>query len=261
MTAFGQKRPFLTILLIPKVEEARVILSDIAANPWRLIFKALAIYAAAAWAVVEVIDFAISRYGLSRLLLDIAVLVAFGGGMVTAVLAWFHGDSGRQRVTKSEFITVGAIVLATAAGVTFLALRNPIAPFEQLEGFRLSLELRNHGDARDESYYFSVGPLETSHFDDSQGALFNLAPTEGFVEGPNANVKFSGHPVLILAPEDSEWMTVTFVLPFEPTEISNLLERGSLHNNLNFRTKGIDVAIDSQVELLKQPSGIAFRVE
>lgn len=234
---------------------------DIRANPWRLIFKAIAIYAAAAWAAIEVIDFAISRYGLSRLLLDVAVLVAFGGGMVTAVLAWFHGDSGRQRVTKLEFVTVGTIVLATAAGVTFLALRNPIAPFEELEGFRLSLELRNVGDARDDSYYFSVGPLETSHFYDSRGAIFNLAPTEGFVEGPNANVEFSDHPVLMLSPDNSEWMTVTFILPFEPTEISNLLERGSLHNSLNFRTKGVEITIDSQVELLKQPSGIVFRVE
>lgn len=87
------------------------------ANPLRTIFKALVIYAAAAWAAIEVIDFAISRYGLSRLLLDAAVLVAFGGGMVTAVLAWFHGDSGRQKVTTPEIMTISTIVLATAAGV------------------------------------------------------------------------------------------------------------------------------------------------
>ena len=236
-------------------------LPDIPTSPWRVISKALAIYAAAAWAAIEVIDFAISRYGLSRLLLDIAVLVAFGGGMVTAVLAWFHGGSGRQRATKSELITVGTIALATAAGVAFLALRNPIAPFEQLEGYRLSLELRNAGDARDESYYFSVGPMETSHFYDSRGALLNLAPTEGFIQGPKANVEFRDHPVLMLAPEDSEWMTVTFVLPFEPAEISDLLDRGNLHNSLNFRTKGLDMAIDSEVELHEQPSGIVFRVE
>jgi len=225
-----------------------------------MIIKALAIYAAAAWAAIEVVDFAISRYGLSRFLLDAAVLVAFGGGMVTAVLAWFHGESGHQKATKSEIVTIGTIVLATAAGVTYLAVRNPIAPFENLDGYRLSLEFRSKGDARQERYNFSVSPIETSHFSDAPQAIYNLAPIEGHIEGPNTSVEFKEHPVLMLAPHDSEWMTVTFVLPFEPAEISSLLDQGSRHDALKFSTKGINVSIDSKVELLKQPSGITLRV-
>ncbi len=229
-------------------------------NSWRTIFKALAIYAAAAWAIIEVIDFAISRYGLSRLLLDAAVLVAFGGGMVTAVLTWFHGESGPQKTTRSEIATVLTIVLATVVGVTYLAVRNPIAPFEKLDGYRLTLELRNVGDDREGSYYFSVGPMESSHFSDATGSIYNLSPAEGFIEGPNANVEFRDHPVLMLAPDESEWMFVTFVLPFEPVEITDLLKLGNVHESLSLRTKGINVMIDSGVELLEQPSGITIRV-
>ena len=59
---------------------------------WRSVFKAVIIYEAGAWASIEVVDFAVTKYGLSRSLLDTSVVIALGGGMITAVLAWYHGS-------------------------------------------------------------------------------------------------------------------------------------------------------------------------
>ncbi len=200
---------------------------DKLSNTWRSVFKAIAIYAAAAWAIIQVIDFAVSNYGLSRLLLDTAVLVSFGGGMITVVLAWFHGEPGSQKFKVPEFAIIISVIVATAAGVTYLAIRDPTAPFKALEGYRLILELRNIGDEQDEDYNFSVGPLESTEI--SEGMMYNLAPVDGSIEGPDVEVNFEDYPVMMLAPTDSEWMKVTFVLPFEPADITDLLKTGTFH--------------------------------
>lgn len=227
-------------------------------NTWRSIFKATAIYAAAAWAVIEVIDFAVSKYGLSRLLLDISVLVAFGGGMITAVLAWFHGEAGTQKVRVSEIATVLSIVLATAGGVAYFALQDPAAPFNDLDGFRLRLEFRDVGIESDGSYYFSVGPVETSY--QSAEMMLNLAPDEGFFEGPSVRIEFEKHPVMFLAPSESEWVTVVFVLPFEPVELANLRKSGSFHDSLRFRTRSLSADIGARIEITEQASGATIRL-
>lgn len=227
-------------------------------NTWHSIFKATAIYAAAAWAVIEVIDFAVSKYGLSRLLLDTSVLVAFGGGMVTAVLAWFHGEAGPQKAKVSEIATVLSIVLVTAGGVAYLALRDQTAPFNDLDGYRLRMEFRDVGIESDGRYYFSVGPLETTK--QSAGMMFNLAPDEGFFEGPSVRVDFEKHPVMFLAPSESEWVTLTFVLPFEPVELASLRKSGSFHDSLRFRTKRLSADIGTRIEITEQTSGATIRV-
>jgi len=235
-------------------------ISERLSNTWRSIFKAMAIYAAVAWAIIEVIDFAVSKYGLSRLLLDTAVLVAFGGGMVTAVLAWFHGESGPQKAKASEITTVISIILAIGAGVIYLAMRDPIAPFNDLEGYRLTFEFRDVGDERDEKYLFTVGPLASSEILESAGVIYNLTPDEGFIEGPNVEVEFKGHPVMMLAPAESEWMIVTFVLPFEPVEIANLHKSGTVHDGLKFSTRNLNAIIDTGIEIIEQPSGATIRL-
>jgi len=56
----------------------------------RILFRTVTVYAAGAWAAVEIVEFAVRQYGLSQILVDAAVVVAFGGGMVAAVLVWFH---------------------------------------------------------------------------------------------------------------------------------------------------------------------------
>ena len=227
-------------------------------NSWRSILKAIAIYAAAAWAIIQVIDFAVSNYGLSRLLLDAAVLVSFGGGMVTAVLAWFHGESGPQKTNAPEIAIIISIIVATTAGVSYLAMRDPTSPFNDLEGYRLTLELRDNGDEQDEYHHFSMGPLASSEY--SEEFMYNLAPHGGSIEGPNVEVKFEEHPVMMLAPADSEWMKVTFVLPFEPVDVADLLKIGTFHDSAKIGTRNLSVIIEVGFEIIEQQSGVTIRL-
>jgi hypothetical protein len=91
--------------------------SDATRNVLRSVFKALVIYTAGAWALIEVVDFAVEKYGLNRLVLDISVLAAFGGGLITAVIAWFHSEPYRQHGTRTETLIVATLVLSITAGV------------------------------------------------------------------------------------------------------------------------------------------------
>lgn len=224
---------------------------------WRAMIKALAIYIASAWAVIEVIDFAVDRYGLNRLLLDSAVLIAFGGGMVTVVLAWFHGSPGSQKTRFSEVAIIATISVATIIAVTSLALRDPMTAFNALEGYRISFEFSSRG-LEIEQYTFSTGPLETTRIFNS--GMYHLEPDEGSVDGPGVKLRFKNHPVLLMTPADSEWMTVTFVLPFKPAELAEIGASGRVRDGLNFRTKNLSAIIESNVEIVDQASGTTFKV-
>ena len=97
------------------------------------LFKAVAVYAAGAWVAVEVVDFAVQQYGLSTFLVDAAVIVAFGGGMMTAVLVWFHGEPGSQRIQTGKLIVLVSVGIATAAGLFIVGTADPLEEFRQRE--------------------------------------------------------------------------------------------------------------------------------
>ncbi len=72
-------------------------------------------YVAAAFALLQAIDIVATRFGwpdtVERLLI-IAICVGF---FVTLLLAWYHGDQGRQRASGTELLLV-ALVLAVGGG-------------------------------------------------------------------------------------------------------------------------------------------------
>jgi TolB-like protein len=72
-------------------------------------------YVAAAFAALQGIDIVATRFGwpdtVERLLI-IAICVGF---FVTLLLAWYHGDQGRQRASGTELLLV-ALVLAVGGG-------------------------------------------------------------------------------------------------------------------------------------------------
>ena len=72
-------------------------------------------YIAAAFAFLQGIDIVAARFGLPdsvERLLIIAICVGF---FVTLLLAWYHGDQGRQRASGTELLLV-ALVLAVGGG-------------------------------------------------------------------------------------------------------------------------------------------------
>ncbi len=58
----------------------------------RRMFQTLVIYAGAAWVIVEVTDFAVSNYDLSRKPLELVVFHLVLGLPAAMVVAWFHGE-------------------------------------------------------------------------------------------------------------------------------------------------------------------------
>ena len=73
------------------------------------------IYLGVAWGLTEFTDFAVGTYGLSRKLLDVLLLLLVFGFPAAIVLAWNHGERGRQTVTRGELLLL--TTLAVLAGI------------------------------------------------------------------------------------------------------------------------------------------------
>ena len=96
------------------------------AAPWlkklrerKLVQWAIA-YGAGAWLVLQVLDTIGPRWGLTEWhtrVLDIVLVVGF---FVALVLAWYHGEQGRQRVSGPELLIVGALLLIGGIALQYL---------------------------------------------------------------------------------------------------------------------------------------------
>ena len=224
----------------------------------RILLRAVAVYAAGAWVAIEVVDFAVRQYGLSQFLVDAAVVVAFGGGMVTAVLVWFHGASGRQRIRVAEVLVICGIVIATASVLFYLVSASPTKEFDSLPGYRLVLEFRFSGQSDTEDFHISMSPMESTK--GIPGGMLNLAPEDGHIRGPIIQAQFEGHPALFVDSPDSDFVRVVFVLPYEPTDLSELIALGSTHDSATINTDGLSIEIQSNISIQRQASGTTIQL-
>lgn len=84
-------------------------------------------YVAGAWVVLQLLDVVAEPWGIgSGLLLAAQILLAFGF-FATLVLAWYHGEQGRQRVSGPELLMLAAL-LVIAGGVIVLVRGDGEAP-------------------------------------------------------------------------------------------------------------------------------------
>jgi TolB-like protein len=81
----------------------------------KLVQWALA-YLAGAWVVLQVMDVLAEPLGLSAPFQLGVVVVVTAGFFVTLVLAWYHGEKGRQRVSGPELMMI-TVLLVIAGGV------------------------------------------------------------------------------------------------------------------------------------------------
>jgi hypothetical protein len=226
----------------------------------RLLVKAVVVYAAGAWAAIEVVDFAVTKYGLSQWLLDAAVIVAFGGGMITAVLTWYHGPQGQQKITRPEAIIVTTLVVSTAASVIYLVDRGPTAKFDRLDGYRLSFEFSQ------ENYSEGSEPMKSFFIDQMLGLeivdedfFFSLEAPRAEIHGPSLDVVAELVPVMYRGLANEELVTITFVLPFAPEALMALWQSGAAHNELEIDQGNFDVSIREPFELRENLDGMAIR--
>jgi TolB-like protein/thioredoxin-like negative regulator of GroEL len=86
----------------------------------RKLFQWALAYAAGAWVLFEVSDAVGGRWQLPNVFFQGLSVVLVVGFFVTLVLAWYHGEKGRQRVSGMELVLVAALLTIGAGAVGLL---------------------------------------------------------------------------------------------------------------------------------------------
>ncbi len=68
-------------------------------------------YAAGAWVLLQVLSLLIGAYHWPDSVLRIAIGISVIGFVITAVLAWYHGERGMQRATRAEITLLATIAV------------------------------------------------------------------------------------------------------------------------------------------------------
>lgn len=86
-------------------------------------------YLAGAWAVLESAGYVGDQFGWPNVVGQILIVAVGFGFLITLVLAWYHGEKGRQRVSGPELVMVAALLVVAAATLSMLRIRDPGAAF------------------------------------------------------------------------------------------------------------------------------------
>ena len=87
-----------------------------------------AVYAGGAWLMLEATDFFVDNYALSPRLLDIAVLLIVLGFPAALIIAWYHGEKGRQQVARTEASLLVTLAVLAAIGTYRISVAEEIRP-------------------------------------------------------------------------------------------------------------------------------------
>jgi len=82
-------------------------------------------YLAGAWVFLEVLGFVADHFGWHAVIVQGATITLGMGVPVVMVLAWFHGEKGRQRLGRLEGLLLGVLSLVTVAFLFQLPLTSP----------------------------------------------------------------------------------------------------------------------------------------
>jgi serine/threonine-protein kinase len=94
------------------------------------LFRTAFIYLGVAWASMEAIGFFVDNYGWSRTVLDVAVLLVVLGFPAALIIAWYHGERGKQAVQRTEASLLLTLAVLAAIGTFRLTTAEEIAsPF------------------------------------------------------------------------------------------------------------------------------------
>lgn len=80
------------------------------------IFRTAFIYLGGAWASMEAIGFFVENYGWSRRVLDVSVLLLILGFPAAIIIAWYHGERGRQQIQRTEASLLLTLAVLAAIG-------------------------------------------------------------------------------------------------------------------------------------------------
>jgi TolB-like protein len=73
-------------------------------------------YSAGAWGLLQGLSYSIATFQWPQILQPLATLALLTGLPIVVVIAWYHGDKGRQRVTAAE-LTIITLLFALGGGM------------------------------------------------------------------------------------------------------------------------------------------------
>ena len=79
-------------------------------------------YFAGAWVVLQVIQGLGEPWGLGASVLRITQVVLAVGYPIVAVLAWYHGEKGHQRVSGPELVMIACLLGIGGVGIRLVAV-------------------------------------------------------------------------------------------------------------------------------------------
>ncbi len=91
----------------------------------RKLVQVLVIYLGVSWGLAQVVEFAVDNFALPDKLLQITVLLLVVGIPATAVIAWYHGERGRQRVSRTEIAILATLLVVAGIGTIRISLAEP----------------------------------------------------------------------------------------------------------------------------------------
>ena len=118
----------------------------------RKLFQWAVAYLAAAWLLIQLLDVLGSHWGIPdhfARILDLALVIGF---FVTLVVAWYHGDQGRQRVSGPELLLIAG--LFAIGGLTLVILNKGEAQTQKAKTSMITTP------ARGEAPWIAVLPFQ-----------------------------------------------------------------------------------------------------
>ncbi len=93
----------------------------------RKIFQWAVAYLAGAWVLVQLIDVLGAHWGISDSAARVIDIILIVGFFVTLVVAWYHGDQGKQRASGPELLIIASlfVVGGLALGILNLETERP----------------------------------------------------------------------------------------------------------------------------------------
>ncbi|MEJ2678753.1 MAG: hypothetical protein P8174_06735, partial [Gemmatimonadota bacterium] len=101
----------------------------------RRFFQILVSYLAGGWIAVEVVDQLVDRGRLPEMAYTLALIWYVAGIGAALLVAWYHGEKGKQRAPLSEMVALSIIGVATvlltgSTVATYMANRAAISAAE-----------------------------------------------------------------------------------------------------------------------------------
>lgn len=80
-------------------------------------------YGAGAWGLAQALAHLVATFHWPESIQQIGTLVLIGGVPVTLVLAWYHGDKGKQNISGTELVMLAVVLAAVGGGVWWYGSR------------------------------------------------------------------------------------------------------------------------------------------